>query len=606
MAVEPLNPMHARHGLVCLASLCSALQLIAAAPAPAAADAVRPLIAIEAGAHLQRVENLFDNASRDEIVSTSVDGTVRIWSATDGKLLKTLVLPICAGKAAHVEKAGMSRHGGLLALGLSWPDAAIGHWVALYEIDAAAPPRMHHVSAQVTSVAFSDDERRIAIATWDQVNVFRLPEFEVIATDKFSDVVWGLDFDPTGRLVAGSFDGQVRLYDKERFWPIAKTNTSTGKQINDIKFSPDGSRIAVGFNTGTAVEILSDQGLTQVAALKPGAAEYDELSRVAWSPDGQTVFALGSPKVPGESGKLPSEVLSWQLESGGGGSWLPFRSSPKVAQIHRTANSALNFAPIVADGSLNGFAVSLWNGDVYAINLQGRQLWHSPRVKAYFDEPRPSDLLVSEHGDVVSFAFGPGKDQHFCIDLNAAALTAGNCANAALRPPFSLPALDISRGTISGKSIDLDRWESIAAGVIAPDEKSFVLGTRMNLRKIGLDGKSLWAVDPGSEVWAVNVTRDGRFAIAALGDGRLGWYDMATGKEALSLFVHADGARWAAWTPDGHFYAPPGSRELVVGFESNRDGPAVPTPIAADALFAACYRADLLTAVLGGAPPQPK
>ena len=318
--------MHARHGWGCLASACSALLLIATGSDAAAADAVRPLIAIEAGAHLQRVENLFDNRARDEILSTSVDGTVRIWSATDGKLLKTLVLPICAGEVAHVEKAGLSRQGNLLAVGLSWPDAAIGNWVALYDTNTAAPPRMRRLSEQVSSVAFSDDERRIAIATWDQVNVYRLPEFEVIATDEFSDVVWGLDFDPTGRLVAGSFDGQVRLYDKERFWPIAKTNTSVGKQITDIKFSPDRSRIAVGFNTGTAVEILSNQGLTQVAALKPGGAEYDELSRVAWSADGQTVFALGTPKVPGESGKLPSEILSWQLEGDGGGSWLPFRS----------------------------------------------------------------------------------------------------------------------------------------------------------------------------------------------------------------------------------------------------------------------------------------
>jgi Asp-tRNA(Asn)/Glu-tRNA(Gln) amidotransferase A subunit family amidase len=51
--------------------------------------------------------------------------------------------------------------------------------------------------------------------------------------------------------------------------------------------------------------------------------------------------------------------------------------------------------------------------------------------------------------------------------------------------------LDISRGTVNGHHVDLDRWETIEASVIAPDESSFVLGTRGNLREIDLDGKSL-------------------------------------------------------------------------------------------------------------------
>ncbi len=44
------------------------------------------MIAIEAGANLQRVENLFGNVARNEVVSTSVDGTVRIRSAAEAPL----------------------------------------------------------------------------------------------------------------------------------------------------------------------------------------------------------------------------------------------------------------------------------------------------------------------------------------------------------------------------------------------------------------------------------------------------------------------------------------------------------------------------------------
>jgi WD40 repeat protein len=603
MVGEPLKMSQIRLVRGCLAIVFSAFLLIGAAARALAADDAHPVITIEAGAHLQRVENLFADTSHNRLVSTSTDGTVRIWSATDGKLLKTLVLPIFGPEIAVVEKAGLSPHGNLLAVGLRWDSDAAGNWVALYDLNSGAPPRMHRISGQVSAVAFSEDEHRVAIATWKQVNVYRLPEFEVIATDLFPDVVWSLDFDPTGRLVAGSFDGQVRLYDKDRFWPIAKMTTSAGKQITNIKFSPDGSHIAVGFNTGSMVEILSAEELKQVTTLKPTGAEYDEVSRVAWSPDGQTVFALATLPVKGTTEKAPSDLLSWRLETGGG--WFPFHPSPKSTSLHRTPSSALNFAPLISDHSLDGFAISLWNGDVYTIKPDGQQLWHSPAVKAYLDEPPPTDLLVSEHGDVVSFARGGGKDQGFCIDLRIPALTAGSCGNAAPRPPLTAPSLDVAHGTVNGNDIDLDRWETIEADAIAPDKKSFVLGTRMGLRGVGLDGKSLWEVDPGSEVWAVNISGDGRFAIAALGDGRLGWYDMATGHPLLSVFIHADGARWAAWTPDGRFYAPPDSRALVVGVARDRPGTAVPTPISAGALIATYYRPDLLASVLGE-PQQPK
>jgi hypothetical protein len=47
----------------------------------------------------------------------------------------------------------------------------------------------------------------------------------------------------------------------------------------------------------------------------------------------------------------------------------------------------------------------------------------------------------------------------------------------------------------------------------------------------------------------VNLTPDGRFVVAALGDGTLRWYRTGDGSEALALFVHADGERWVLWTP---------------------------------------------------------
>jgi hypothetical protein len=61
----------------------------------------------------------------------------------------------------------------------------------------------------------------------------------------------------------------------------------------------------------------------------------------------------------------------------------------------------------------------------------------------------------------------------------------------------------------------------------------------------------------------VNTSADGRFVVAALGDGTIRWYRTADGSEALALFVHADARRWVVWTPEGFFAASPDGESLM-------------------------------------------
>jgi hypothetical protein len=45
------------------------------------------------------------------------------------------------------------------------------------------------------------------------------------------------------------------------------------------------------------------------------------------------------------------------------------------------------------------------------------------------------------------------------------------------------------------------------------------------------------------------LSRDGRLAVAAFGDGMIRWFRYSDGQELLALFVHRDGKRWILWTP---------------------------------------------------------
>jgi hypothetical protein len=72
-----------------------------------------------------------------------------------------------------------------------------------------------------------------------------------------------------------------------------------------------------------------------------------------------------------------------------------------------------------------------------------------------------------------------------------------------------------------------------------------------------------------SIAWAVNITGDGRLAVAAFGDGTIRWFRLENGEELLAFFPHADRERWVVWTPQGYYMASPGGEELI-GWHVNR------------------------------------
>jgi hypothetical protein len=76
-------------------------------------------------------------------------------------------------------------------------------------------------------------------------------------------------------------------------------------------------------------------------------------------------------------------------------------------------------------------------------------------------------------------------------------------------------------------------------------------------------GTQQWAVSAPSTTWAVNISGEGRFVIAADSDGTMRWYRLRDGAELLALFLHPDGKRWVLWTPEGFFHAAPGSETLI-------------------------------------------
>ena len=122
---------------------------------------------------------------------------------------------------------------------------------------------------------------------------------------------------------------------------------------------------------------------------------------------------------------------------------------------------------------------------------------------------------------------------------------------------------------LAGKPLQLKQYETSRSLAIAADVRRFVLGTAWSLRAFDPQGREQWRKPSPGAAWGVNVTGDGRMAVAAYGDGTIRWHRMSDGEELLALFVHRDDLRWVAWTPSGYYMASPGGEDLI-GWHVNR------------------------------------
>jgi hypothetical protein len=138
---------------------------------------------------------------------------------------------------------------------------------------------------------------------------------------------------------------------------------------------------------------------------------------------------------------------------------------------------------------------------------------------------------------------------------------------------------------------------------IARDNQHFLLGTAWSLRFFDRTGRQTWKSAIPGVAWAVNLTDDGRWAMAAFGDGTIRWYATADGTERLALFAHPDGKRWIAWTPEGFFTASPGA-EALAGYHLNQGADKAGEFVALEQLSDLFYRPDLVTHALAPDAPQ--
>ena len=82
----------------------------------------RPVLAVDPGMHTTRITSLAVEAAGRFAVTGSDDHTVRIWSVADGKLLRTIWIPVGPEKVGDVYAVAIGPDGSTIAAG-GWTES---------------------------------------------------------------------------------------------------------------------------------------------------------------------------------------------------------------------------------------------------------------------------------------------------------------------------------------------------------------------------------------------------------------------------------------------------------------------------------------------------
>jgi WD40 repeat protein len=574
--------MAARLGafLTRVASAC----VLAATAATANEPPAKPILRVETDMHSALVRRIVVDPVHGRLISAGDDKTVRIWHLARGRLERVLRVPIGDGYEGRLYALAVSPDGRTIAAG-GWTGWAWDRAGAIYLFDAGSGALVRRVGGfpdVIGALAWSRDGRHLAVGLQGDagLRVLRTSDYGVVAADTdYRDRVLGADFAADGRLAVVALDGQVRLYDRALAL-AGRRRTSPGAEPLTVRFSPDGRALALSFHDVPAIAVLSaaDLSLAHVPDTSR-VAHHSRLTEVAWSSDGESLYACGDYSGPGAS-----PILRWRAGGRGAMEAAP-AARQRIADLQPVPGGGVAFAA-------EDPAIGIVDG------ANRVRLVRGPELADFRGGERA--LRVSRDGARVQFALDRdgGRPARFSLaarELLPGAASGGGLAGAiTAAPALAVDARDGSASpAINGVTLALDDYEMARTYAVSPDHGTVVLGTEWALRAYDPAGALRWRADVPGVVRAVAVTPDGRTAVAALADGTVRWFRIEDGGEFLALFPHAGAAEWIAWTPEG-YYVSSGQGDQYVGWHLNRGKAAAADFYRAVQFERILYRPDLV------------
>ncbi len=517
------------------------------------------------------------------ILSCSEDRTAKLWDSKTGELIRTYRVPIDGDNDGKIYASTISPDDKYVLLG--WFSVSKQNR-SLYVLDFNSGEIVYHLKGiedTVLDLEFSPDSKYLAV-TWGanyEVLIFSTIDWKIYKKlSGFKKRVPCLSFDQSGRLVAISFDKQIKLYDSN--FDLIKQRELPYELPISVDFTKDGSKIALAYYENNHVEVLN--GSTLELEYSPNTTNNDSIGckfeRVCWSYDNKYLYSGGHCFI---DISMDRPVLIRRWDNAGKGEYVDIPAGfNRLLDIESLPDNSIVYSGVQPE-------MGLINADTTL-----RFYLFSDILSFYTDDKE--HLRINNNAKEVGFINSLNglpyvfsiKDKRLfqkkyglqAYNDNSDNLTVTDWLNS--QKPKINDSLVVFKPSEYCRSVD-----------ISDDSKSVVLGTSWNLFCCDTLAKLKWKIIPQAEIWALNIAKNGKVIVATLGNGLINWYRLSDGKLLLSLFIHPDTKRWVLWTPNGFFTCSEGGDELI-GWHVNDGFEKTPSFYPAKNFFDQYYRPDLI------------
>ena len=551
-----------------------------------------PFLTLNTLMHTGTIDRISADAQGRYVLTASRDKTAKLWDARSGELIRTFRIPMENGKEGKLRACAISPNGAFAALagwtGFTWS----GNFsIYIFNLQTGLmAKRIEDLPGMILDLEFTPDGSSLA-ASMEGKNGIRFYRTYNWGLSKsfavYENDVPSVCFDSRGRMATASFDGIVRLYDAAGNLAAQSVNLA-GKKPCSVSFSPDGSKLAVGYADAYLVEVLDGDNLQLL--YRPditSANTYNtRITTVCFSSDGTLLY--------------------------GGGAYSQFKSGGWLNQLRRWSDTGKgDYADLDACRNTIMDIKSLPGGDMLfagsypdfgRMSAAGKKICYRAAETNDYAAKNRSPLKINYSGSLV--AFRPlGKDEmSFSVPGKKLSPGKNSDINKASTDHSGNLLITDYRGNstpkLNGKILPLtDSEEKSMSADISFSLDNIIIGTGTSLYCFGNTGLARWAIPLPDAAFAVDIAPNEKVVVAALGDGTIRWFRMSDGQEMLALYAHPDNLRWVMWTPSGYYDCSEGAEDLI-GWHINNGAGREAGYYPASKFRNTFYRPDVISRIL--------